>query len=108
MSDFSDSFDVNEIAEVGEFKFGNDFNLDDSQEQLFEEQAPIQEYNLQQEDVDQEPNNLDVAVWEEEEEDMPEIADEMEESKEPRTGRESIFENFEDRTPIAFESPKGQ
>ena len=39
---------------------------------------------------------------------MPEIADEMEESKEPRTGRESIFEHFEDRTPVAFESPKGQ
>lgn len=36
MSAFSDSFDVNEIAEVGEFKFGgNDFNLDDSQEELF-------------------------------------------------------------------------
>jgi hypothetical protein len=36
MSAFSDSFDINEIAEVGEFKFGgNDFNLEDSQEELF-------------------------------------------------------------------------
>ena len=35
MSDLSDSFDVNEIAEVGEFKFGDDFNLEDSQEELF-------------------------------------------------------------------------
>lgn len=94
------SFDINEIQGTGQFGFDNDFDLNDPedafdpQEQVFEEEEPQQELNIQIEtnnsqDEDGCNNMNDIAIdnyGDEDDDSNNDVADEMEEQR-----RGSIF-----------------